>query len=58
MIEVTALKAFTDKETGVFHKKGDSFSLEDARAQYLSDLAVVKLDAPVKPARKRKAKEA
>lgn len=58
MAEVKAITAFTDKETGVFYQKGDSFSCKAGRAKELAEKeAVVILDAPKKPA-KRTAKKA
>lgn len=58
MAEVRALTAFTDKETGVFHQTGDSFSVKAGRAKELAEKkAVVILDAPAKEPAKKTAKK-
>lgn len=55
MFEVRTLTAFTDKETGVFHKMGDTFSCSEERAKELSEKKVVVItDAPVKKTTRKK----
>lgn len=54
---VKALTAFTDKETGIFRKLGDSFSCSAERAKELTEkkaAEIIEDDAPVekKPAKK------
>ena len=52
MKKATVLKPFTDAVEGVARKVGDTFTVDDERADYLSSLKLVK--AEIAPAQEKK----